>query len=34
MKPAAAMATRKLGKFLTRDFRRTFGSAQDVSRPC
>jgi len=29
MKPAAAMAARKLGKFLTRDFRRIFGSAQD-----
>ena len=29
MKPAASMAARKLGKFLTRDFRRIFGSAQD-----
>ena len=29
MKPAATMAARKLGKFLTRDFRRIFGSAQD-----
>ena len=29
MKPAAAMAARKLGKFLTRDFRRVFRSAQD-----
>jgi hypothetical protein len=29
MKPAPAMVARKLGKFLTRDFRRIFGSAQD-----
>jgi len=29
MKPAASMAARKLGKFLTRDFRQIFGSAQD-----
>ena len=29
MKPAAAMTARKLGKFLTRDFRRIFGSARD-----
>jgi hypothetical protein len=29
MKPAAGMAARKLGEFLTRDFRRIFGSARD-----